>query len=119
MTILKIDIDFKAPKNWRLMWIWTRLELLEMLGYTPIDCFEFETERGLHYYIEIKEQISDETINMLQFLLGDDATRVKINQWRIKRGIKNWNKLFHQVLYRREDNIIECPRCNYKFRVIK
>jgi len=118
-TTLKIDIDFKPPQSWRLEWIMTRLTLLDILGYTPIDCFEFETTRGLHYYIKIKEHLPPEEINKLQFLLGDDPTRVKINQWRIKRGIKNWNKLYHNVLYRKKDGIIKCPRCQYEFRVME
>jgi len=111
MKLLKIDIDFHPPYEWLETWKLTREILLNGLGYRVAYIKTFKTKRGLHIYIKLSKNIDDETVNMLQFLLGDDQTRVKINQWRIKRGIKRWNKLFHKVLYRRKPKTLECYYC--------
>ena len=72
---------------------------------------ERESTRGRNFFITIRENVDDETINMLQFLLGDDHTRVKINEWRIDRGVKNWNKIFTRKIYRKRTEMIECWYC--------
>ena len=118
MTMLKIDIDFKPPKPWLEEWIETRRNMLEHLGYEIERISIFDTKRGIHAYIKIKQKISDEETNKLQFLLGDDHTRVKINQWRIKRGIKRWNKLFHRVLYRKKRKTVKCWYCGHEIPII-
>jgi len=117
MSILKIDLDFKPPKDWMKEWIKTRKFLLKKLGYKPKYIEVFETERGMHIYIKIDEKLDDMEINKLQFLLGDDCTRVKINMWRIERGIPHWNKLFHEVLYRKKRKVIECWYCGNKIPI--
>ena len=111
MKLLKIDIDFHPPKEWMMDWVNTRTEMLRKLGYI-VEYFRiFKTKRGLHIYFKLIKNVIAEEANRLQFLLGDDATRVKINQWRIKRGIKRWNKLFHKVLYRKKAKVLECYYC--------
>jgi hypothetical protein len=117
MTLLKIDIDFKPPKEWMQYWIETREKMLRDFGFTPEYVKVFETTRGIHVYIKIKEDVSAKTTNMLQFLCGDDPTRVKINMWRIERGIPYWNKLFHRVLYRKKQKVIECYYCGNKIPI--
>ena len=111
MKLLKIDIDFHPPKEWLNKWISTRIDILKGLGYCTEYYKIFPSKRGFHAYFKLYQDIADEEANRLQFLLGDDATRVKINQWRIKRRIKIWNKLFHKVLYRRKAKVLECYYC--------
>ena len=117
MKLLKVDIDFHPPEEWITDWIMTRWHILAVLGH-DIDYIKmFKTKRGLHFYIKLSKNLDDETANMLQFMMGDDATRVKINAWRIKRGIKRWNKLFHKVLYRRKAKVLTCYYCGNKIPV--
>jgi len=118
MTVLKIDIDFKPPKYWMELWKRTRISMLKELGYDVKRIRIYETKRGLHIFIYLEQEIpDDEIINMLQFLCGDDATRVKINQWRIKRGFKDWNKLFSDVIYRKKARVVTCFYCGNKIPI--
>ena len=97
---LKIDVDLKLPKKWLEMFIKSRKVMLEGLGFEVEEIVERETERGHHFWIRInsKKKLSDMDINMLQFLCSDDWGRVIINAYRIKRGVKKWNKLFSKVI---------------------
>jgi len=106
-----VDLDLKPPKLWRDWWRETRLLMLGYLGYHVERFNEFETSRGYHYYVHLREDVDAETANLLQFLLGDDHTRVKINQWRIERGIRHWNKLFYKTLWRKKRKVIRCYYC--------
>ena len=117
MKMLKIDLDWKPPDRWLKAWIETRIKMLKNLGHPAKRYDVFKTTRGLHIYFRLFDDVSDEEANFLQFLLGDDITRVKINQWRIKRGIKRWNKLFHKVLFRRKSKVLTCYYCGNKIPV--
>lgn len=117
IRVLKIDLDIKPPKEWMVIWYVTRNLILEQLGYKVVKTIQKETQRGLHIYIHLDKPVDDETANMLQFLLGDDHTRVKINQWRIERGVKRWNKLFHRVLYKKKAKVVECWYCGNKIPI--
>ena len=117
MKLLKIDLDIHPPKDWLDQWITTRITLLQMLGHRVKAYRIFKTKRGYHIYFTLVRDVSDMEANKLQFLLGDDHTRVKINQWRIKRGIPHWNKLFHKVLYRKKAKVITCWYCGNKIPV--
>ncbi len=112
--LLKIDLDIHPPEEWLNEWIDTRKVILKSVGIEPVEISKFKTSRGWHVYIKIDRNVPDKTINKLQFLLGDDTTRVKINQWRIERGIKRWNKLFSRVLYRKKVKAITCYYCGNK-----
>jgi hypothetical protein len=111
--MLKIDVDYKPSKYWLSKWVATRCLILKEMGYKVLGVEVFQTERGFHAYIKIENNVDDEELNMLQFLCGDDHTRVKINEWRIKRGIKDWNRLFHKVIYRKQ----ECWYCGNKIPI--
>lgn len=101
-TILKCDIDFKPPQEWLELWKKTRHILLEKLGYHVHDIFLHPTDFGWHVIIHLGDEVDDSfQVNMLQFLLGDDHTRVKINFERNKRGEKYWNILFTNVIWRK------------------
>lgn len=117
-AVLKVDIDYKAPEKWLLIWEQTRKVLLIGLGFTVERIVKHETTKGQNYFIEIKEELSPETTNMLQFLLGDDHTRVKINQWRIERGIPHWNKIFDRKLWRKGTKTVECWYCGNQIPLI-
>jgi len=111
-TVLKFDVDWKAPKEWRADWILLRQMILEDMFFLTIDdVIEKETTRGFHYYFRVKERITDEGILYLQYLLGDDYSRCKINYWRIERGIKEWNRLFSEVIYRKKQKSVKCKYC--------
>ena len=115
-SMLKIDVDYLPPKQWLEQWIQTRKTILESLGYKVkrIDIFK-SSRRGFHAYIQLDRPVPPTTLNKLQFLCGDDPTRVKINNWRIQRGIKDWNVLYHRVLYRKKAKlVVKCHYCgNY------
>jgi hypothetical protein len=59
------------------------------------------TRHGRHYYIQIDPAVDATTGNNLQYLLGDDAKRVSLNQARIDAGLAEWNLLFEAVGRRR------------------
>jgi hypothetical protein len=110
-TVLKIDVDYLPNDYWLNKWIKTRKFILERLNCKVLRTNIFKTKRGFHAYFVIDRKLSDVSMNMLQFLLGDDATRVKINEWRIKRKIKRWNKLFSKVLFRKKAKVVKCWYC--------
>lgn len=119
IKILKIDIDVNTPEWWRALWIRTRLEMLRWLGCSSVRFNEIKSTRGYNYIIEIDKDLPDETINLIQFLLGDDHTRVKINSWRIERGVKRWNKIFSRKIYRKTSKVIDCWYCGNKIPIPK
>jgi len=114
MSKLKVDLDVKVPERLLKSWIETRQAIIHALGYSWHGYDVFATHRGYHIYIYIKEKLPDEEENNVQFLLGDDHHRFKINSWRIARGVKRWNKLFHEVIYRRKRKAIVCPSCKFE-----
>ena len=123
-AILKIDIDFEAPPEWIDKLLKTRLVILDFLGFYVEKVIPHKSTRGINYFIHIARRnstlmISDMEILMLQFLLGDDQTRCKINKWRIERGIKRWNKLFSRKIYRKTSRYIECYYCGNKILIPK
>jgi len=111
MTVLKLDIDLKPPDKWIKEWEKTRKIILNSYNIKILRMASYETEKGIHYFIEIDRDLSAEETNMMQFLLGDDHTRVKINQWRLERGIEHWNKLFDRKIWRKEQETITCWYC--------
>ena len=118
-TVLKVDVDYKPPEAWLGYWEQTRKILIKEFGYTLKRMTKHETTKGQNYFIEVEEDLPPEIINMLQFLLGDDHTRVKINAWRIERGIPHWNKIFDRKLWRKEaKEVITCWYCGNKIPLI-
>ena len=117
-NILKIDVDLRID---RWGWIDKYKKFvaagLKSLGYgvEKIVVRESDSKKGLHIWIHLDREVDDRTKNMLQFLCCDDRTRVRINYYRIEAGVKNWNKLFSKVLYRRplEPPCSECRLIKY------
>ena len=117
-STLKIDLDIKPPEKWLDLWKITRASILADLGIHITDLREKETEKGWHFWIDVDRDLDENTINMLQLLLGDDHTRVRINTWRIQREIPHWNKLFDRKLWRKETKTITCWYCGNKIPII-
>lgn len=105
VTVFKIDLDIKIPKSWMENFIKTRKAIVRSMDFKPIHVIVDETHRGYHVYVHAKTpKLTPTECNMLQFLLGDDKSRVIINQRRIKRGVpwKIGNKMFDHVIWRKE-----------------
>ena len=71
---------------------------------------ESPSGRGLHAWIHLDREIPDMQANMLEWLCGGDLTRSRINRFRIKRGVKHWDKLFSKHLWRKPVDE-KCRRC--------
>lgn len=110
-NVLKIDIDFQPVDEWMQQWIETRGLILAHFGIKITKILPHKSSRGTNFFIHIDKQLIDMEILFLQFLLGDDSTRCKINKWRIERGIKHWNKIFSSKIYRKTSRYIECYYC--------
>jgi transcriptional regulator of met regulon len=96
---------------------------LEALGLKVLQIISKQSSsgRGLHYWIHIESprQLSDEEINMLQFIAGDDRVRVQINQLRIARGVRKfWNKCFDHVIHTRPIDE-KCKLCKLRKTILK
>ena len=114
-NLLKLDIDFKPSLRWLIIWRRERVIMLEKMGY-DVDHISIvpSSKRGIHVFIKLAKKITARTANMLQWLCGDDPSRVDINNWRIERGIENWNILFGKVIYRKDGGYIVCHYCQNK-----
>lgn len=104
----KIDLDVNIADINIDMWERSRKAVLESLPYSAdivvIDIKTYKTERGLHTIINYlyPHIIPEDTLNLIQLMLGDDIIRYKINKKRIERGI-SWDRaniLFSRVLDR-------------------
>ena len=101
----KIDLDVKVEKEDIEYWEQSRKAIIEYFTHcTLIDINTTYTDRGLHTVINYLNDgaSSDENLNFIQLLLGDDIIRYKINQRRIENGISfdKANILFSKVLHR-------------------
>jgi hypothetical protein len=101
---LKLDFDFRPTKRWLRLWIVGKMAMLKALGYTPGELIIKFKGRGFHAWWNITKStpFTDDEVNMIQWLCCDDVTRVRINRYRTRRGIKKyWNKIFSAVSYRK------------------
>jgi hypothetical protein len=104
--ILHVDLDYQFPQEWLEIWKRQRTIMLEYMGHDvdKIIIKKSPSKQGYHCWTHIRtfKQLSDEEINMLQWLLGDCQTRVWINILRCHRGLrKYWSKLFVRHLYKK------------------
>jgi hypothetical protein len=118
---LEIDWDFRPTKRWIRSWIEVHMNNLQHIGLTPGELIiKKRGKRGFHiwWHVTREKEFTEDEINMLQWLLNDDITRVRINRLRTRRGMKKmWNKIFSKVLWRKslEDLPPNCRKC----RVVK
>lgn len=104
-TTLKIDVDLRAPKQWRKAYCsFVRAGLAEQkIHVNDITMRSSSSRRGFHAFIDITTfALNDKRKNMLQFLCRDCLTRVWINVQRIEKSIEAWNKLFSTVPWKSE-----------------
>ncbi len=112
MNTLLIDVDWRPPfKEWIDKWVELRKEMLRRLGVEFEDIVVSYTDRGFHVWVWLKKDLPPEKVLELQFLLGDDPVRCKINYFRLKRGVfERYNLLFSKVIYRRPPDE-KCMQC--------
>jgi len=103
VTTLKIDVDWRPPRDdWVLEWINLRRKMIGNLGYEVLDVSLAYSDKGFHVFFYIKGKLEPEEILKLQFILGDDPVRCKINYMRLLRGtFPRLNIIFDHVTYRR------------------
>jgi phosphopantetheine adenylyltransferase len=103
MSILKIDLDVRLDTHKEILEEYIKVCKFILENFYKLHIRKIivrnSNKRGHHIWIHLHEYLDDATINKLQFMLGDDRTRWKINQIRIERGIKRWNILFTDVLW--------------------
>jgi hypothetical protein len=108
----KVDLDMKIPLKWKKLYLYTRKIILRYFKFEDIKIVDRESEKGHHFFFVCKhhKKLTPVDCNMVQFLLGDDTSRVLINMRRIVKGIP-WevgNVLFDYVVWRRKH------KCNCK-----
>jgi len=102
-VIFKTDFDIKLPEKWLKDLIKAKEAVLEAFHYQPLEIICRDTERGYHFWHKcLGKPIDPMEMNKMQLLLFDDWGRVIINAYRIKRGVKKWNKLFSKVIWRKK-----------------
>jgi hypothetical protein len=122
--VLKLDVDW-MPDDPRWLEEWKearRLVLERMYGLEVLRFYTERTERGFHAWIHVASprRLGDADVNRLQFVLGDDATRCKINAEKIKAGIGDWNRLFSRVIWRRRSKYyVRCMRCGAVIPILR
>ena len=91
---IKIDMDWRPPEGYLEHY---RNLIITVLHQWAIFDFTVEREKskhGWHFVIKIDDEIEDEICLLLQFILGDDRTRCRLNYARWKAKIPDLNKLF-------------------------
>lgn len=102
---LHLDWDYPIPQKWFDTWLDIEKTWLKHLGFTLARVIVKDSpsrKGGKHLWLHIlsPRKLTDEEINMLQWLSLDCPTRVWINQLRIERGLKKyWNKLFERHVW--------------------
>jgi hypothetical protein len=94
MKTLKIDCDWVPPKEYVAEYIGRVIP--SVVGDNLKRVKVLRSKRNLHFVITLNKNVDDDTVCKLQFLLGDDRQRCKMNYTRMIAGMKNgeWNKLF-------------------------
>lgn len=94
MVVLKLDWDRKIVnvfKYFDRLWFVSRKLDLKIKEFRV-----FETRKGMHIYIDVRNRLSDPEIVFIQLLAGSDWKREVINLKRIRNGVpmSEGNKLF-------------------------
>jgi hypothetical protein len=106
-SVLKVDKDCHVSSQLEREWVRVALVILRICHESVEWIKGTRTHHGRHYYIKIDPPVDAHTANDLQYLLGDDASRVDYNRARIISRLEEWNKLFEatgrrlRTLYRR------------------
>ncbi len=73
---------------------------------------ELTTSRGYHIQIEIKEDLTEEERNKIEWLLGSDEMKIWLTQQKLNIGIDAPNLFFSEVRWRKPQSK-ECRGCPY------
>ena len=104
---LHIDWDYPWPKHWIGEWKDLVEDVLDPRGLVLKKIIikpSPSREGGSHIWVHIvsETELSDDQVNMLQWLLLDHHTRTWINILRVDRGMKKcWNKLFTRHIWKK------------------
>ena len=91
---LKVDMDWRPPEDWMKEWHFEANWLLLHQGAHIKKRVVQLSKHGYHIRFCLGYEIGDEMALWLQFLLGDDRVRCKLNYGRWMSGIEDWNKLW-------------------------
>jgi hypothetical protein len=95
MAVIKLDIDLnhnyiknlglndKICDEWVKEFILTRKILLDIYGIEVEQMNYKKTEHGYHIWFNVKNDLDNETVIRLQFILGDDHHRATFNLIRL------------------------------------
>jgi len=117
--VLHMDFDYPVPDQWLKVYKEQKTAMLENMGFfvdRKIIKPSPSRKGGSHIWIHITSlrELTEDEINMLQWLCGDDPTRVWINRMRIDRGLKKfWNKIFTRHVWVRPLDE-KCKRCKIR-----
>ena len=105
--LLKIDMDWIPPKELLERYENFIYDTLKMIGDYIIDGgihkYISPSHNGIHFIIKLTEELTDEEKLRLQFLLGDDRKRCRMNWQSIQLGMSDWNKLYISNRYKKID----------------
>jgi hypothetical protein len=111
VSVLKIDKDCFVDRDWVEDYV--HVVVIPVCSFFGVAVKSVKIcnskRKGQHFYIEI-EPVDANLANRLQWLLGDDCSRVDFNRARIESGLTEWNKLF-EVAGRRLRTIYCNTRC--------
>ncbi|MHA1834980.1 MAG: hypothetical protein ACTSV7_13460 [Candidatus Baldrarchaeia archaeon] len=124
---LHLDFDYPIPKEWMEVWKEQKTAMLQRMGFTveriiiksikkPSKVYRGRRKYSKHIWVHLfsPRKLSEEEINLLQWLCCDDQVRVWINNLRIKRGLKvYWNKLFSRRIWVRPLPE-QCKKCKIR-----
>jgi len=114
--IVDIDVDSSLlAKNveWQRLFKETRRAIVRALGNEVADIVlrPSPSGRGVHVWVHlVKPLASDEEWLMYALLLGDDPGRVYINSLRVKRGVREFDKMFSKHLWVKPTDE-KCEKC--------
>jgi len=100
---LKVDMDWIPPRNYILLYkllIHKVVEWFSKVKIEKIRVYKSRSGEGLHFYIYLDKSLEDEERLILQFLLGDDRNRCKLNWQSIQIGMNDWNKFYRYYEYK-------------------
>jgi len=102
--VFHVDWDFKPTKGWIKTWNKTIPAMLTALRIKVERIIMKQKGRGYHIWVHstTSRKLTEDQVNMVQWLLNDDVTRVRINRLRTRRGMKRfWSKIFSHVVWRK------------------
>jgi len=102
LSVAKIDVDISLSPTLLAKFLETRKKIIEEMGLTLAHVRHRYTGRGMHFWFHLAEELTEEELCDLQFLLGDDQVRAWYNYLRLELGGFKWfNALFSRKFPRK------------------